>query len=543
MLKPLILVTEKENERLEALKAYDLLDSEAESTFDSLTNLAAIACEVPICLISLVDKNRQWFKSAHGLSSRETPRDISFCGHAINQTEIFCIEDARADDRFKDNPLVTGDPNIVFYAGKPLIDVNGFALGTLCVIDTKPRSLSSKQMEQLSLLADQVVYLIHSRSVLKKKNEAYSLLAKLSENLPGFIYTYQLFPDGKSCFPFSSKLIEEIYEVTSEEVRRDASKVFTRIHPDDYQNVAHSINISAKEMTRWSCDYRVVLPTLGEKWVRGNANPEKSGDGSILWHGFISDITELKKQDEVINHTFKMASLGEMAAGIAHEINNPLTIIKGASQQIVSHLKKETFDKEKILKHAEKIDLTTERISKIVKGLKFFSNEKRVDQFKNETIMGIIEDTISLCSEKFKNNDVVFNLKCPINAGQLSVECHSVEISQVLINLLNNAYDAIEFFEEKWIELEIQDNSESVVISVTDCGHGIKPEDISKILTPFYSTKDVGKGTGLGLSISHKIIESHNGKFWVDSSCKNTKFVFEIPKFHDTPLYSIKNSA
>ena len=541
MIKPKIPLNEKE--RLAALKSYDLLDTASENTFDSLTKLAAMVCDVPVSLISLVDQDRQWFKSKFGLGASETPREVSFCGHAINQTETFYVEDATKDDRFKDNPLVVGNPNVIFYAGTPLIDDKGLAIGTLCVIDNKPRSLSSHQLEQLKIIGDQAIYLIQSRVAMKKKEEALSLLTKLAENLPGFIYTYQLFSDGSSCFPFSSNLIEEIFEVTSEELKVDSSKFFSRIHPDDIQNVANSIRESAITMTKCSCDYRVVLPTLGEKWIRGNANPEKALDGSILWHGFISDITELKKQEDIINHTLKMASLGEMAAGIAHEINNPLTIIKGTSQQISTSLKRDIFEKEKFIRYAEKIETTTDRIAKIIRGLKFFSNEKKMDNFQKESIFNIVEDTISLCSEKFKINNIDFKFKYSEDSAHLLVECHAVEISQVLLNLLNNAFDAIEIFDEKWIELEILNHSDVVTISIMDCGNGIDKEEVAKILTPFYTTKAVGKGTGLGLSISHRIIENHKGKLWIDETCPNTKFVVEIPKIHENHENSLQTSA
>jgi signal transduction histidine kinase len=533
MIKPAIPLNEKE--RLQALKSYEILDTETENIFDAVTKLAASICDVPISLISLIDENRQWFKSRHGLSATETSRDLSFCGHAINQDEIFYVEDATKDDRFKENPLVTGNPNVVFYAGKPLTDKQGFTIGTLCVIDTKPRKLSALQLEQLKLLGEQAIHLIQSRIELKKKDEAYSLLTKLSDNLPGFIYTFQIFSDGRSCFPYSSHFIQEVYELTSEEVRSDASIAFSRVHPEDVVNVIKTINFSARTMTRWSCDFRTVLPTRGERWLRGSANPEKAADGSILWHGYMSDITELKNQEDVINYSSKMATLGEMASGIAHEINNPLAIIKTASQLITASIERHDFNEEKLVRNMDKINQTTDRISKIIKGLKFFSGTIQDDQFKNELIFNIIEDTISLCSEKFKINNIDLILKFSPNINSILVECRAVDISQVLLNLLNNAYDAIELFDKKWVEVEIKNHNDSIIITVMDCGNGIKKEDLSKILTPFYTTKKAGKGTGLGLSISQRIVESHKGKMRVDHECKNTKFIIEIPKIHASP--------
>ena len=128
-----------ECERLAALEKTELLDTASEARFDRLTRLASNALGTEIALVSLIDKNRQWFKSKHGIEQSETPRDMAFCHHAIKQSDVMVVKDAAADDRFKNNPLVTGDPNIAFYAGAPLITRDGHALGTLCVIDSKPR--------------------------------------------------------------------------------------------------------------------------------------------------------------------------------------------------------------------------------------------------------------------------------------------------------------------------------------------------------------------------------------------------------------------
>jgi len=175
-----------EKERLNTLSNYFILDSLPEVQFDRLTELASIICEVPISLISLVDEERQWFKSKVGLEAKETPRSISFCQHAILDTKIFEVEDATKDERFKDNPLVKGDPNIRFYAGSPLIDPNGHALGTLCIIDTKPRTLTKEQYNALDLLAKEVVQQIVSRRE-KMDMVSYSNLIHISKDLIALI--------------------------------------------------------------------------------------------------------------------------------------------------------------------------------------------------------------------------------------------------------------------------------------------------------------------------------------------------------------------
>jgi GAF domain-containing protein len=146
-----------EKKRLQVLWQYDVLDTVPEEMFDDLTELAARICEAPIALISLVDENRQWFKSKVGVTVNETSRDISFCAHAIEQDGLFIIPDATKDKRFAHNPLVTSDPKIRFYAGAPLVTPDGHALGTLCVIDKVPRELRPEQQQALRVLARHVM--------------------------------------------------------------------------------------------------------------------------------------------------------------------------------------------------------------------------------------------------------------------------------------------------------------------------------------------------------------------------------------------------
>ncbi|WP_366944296.1 GAF domain-containing sensor histidine kinase [uncultured Aquimarina sp.] len=175
-----------EDFRIEALHSLDILDTEPENEFDEITTLAAYLCDTEIALISLVDSDREWFKSAHNFNTKEIHRDHSFCAHSILQPETpLIITDARKDSRFKDNPY-TLNGTIIFYAGVPLIDKNGFALGTLCVIDSKPKELTNKQLEALKSLAHQVVILFELNKKNKDLEKIENKLRKRNESLKDF---------------------------------------------------------------------------------------------------------------------------------------------------------------------------------------------------------------------------------------------------------------------------------------------------------------------------------------------------------------------
>lgn len=181
---------DNEKRRLEVLWQYEVLDTIPEAVFDDLTELAASICEAPIGLISLVDEKRQWFKSKIGTTLKETSRDVSFCGHAIQQSDLFIVPDAMQDKRFAHNPLVTSEPKIRFYAGAPLITADGYALGTLCVIDKVPRELRPEQKHALRTLARHVVSQLELRrrsrelhEVQEQNHRALDELARLKTDL------------------------------------------------------------------------------------------------------------------------------------------------------------------------------------------------------------------------------------------------------------------------------------------------------------------------------------------------------------------------
>ena len=221
-------IPNNEEERLKVLKKYSILDSLPEEEYDAITKIASSICDTPIALVSIIDEKRQWFKSNHGMETKETHRDLAFCAHSIlNPNEIFEVEDATKDERFFDNPLTIGAPNVIFYAGAPLNTSEGYPLGTLCVIDNKPKKLNDTQKEALNLLANQVVRLFELRKSNAKLKSANKDIVKLNDRLNNF--AFRLTHDLKSPINNINFLIDVLKE--------DHFELFKETQAENYFNL------------------------------------------------------------------------------------------------------------------------------------------------------------------------------------------------------------------------------------------------------------------------------------------------------------------
>lgn len=237
----------------------------------------------------------------------------------------------------------------------------------------------------------------------------------------------------------------------------------------------------------------------------------------------------LAEQQKLLAHSAKMSALGEMAGGIAHEINSPLAIITVRSNVLARLSQRGGLTPELVAREADLMAKTAMRIGDIIKGLRAFAREGSHDAFELASVKSMIEDALVLCQTRFKNRDVVLDVGDV--SDDLLAQCRPVQITQVILNLLSNAFDAVvEAPGERWVKVAIEPRETCIEISVTDSGHGIAPEIQQKIMQPFFTTKEVGKGTGLGLSISKGIAESHRGSLELDTQSPHTRFVLRLPR-------------
>lgn len=286
-------------------------------------------------------------------------------------------------------------------------------------------------------------------------------------------------------------------------------------------------------------DYPMVIKTSGPKlsYLEVTASPIMSQTEPRKVEFVLvttRDVSELKKAQEVIEHqklqtlaNSKLTALGEMAAGIAHEINNPLTIILGRvdhMQKLVSSGRSSTLE---LTQSLEKISKTTLRISKIVKSMKSLSRESESDDFAETNIKAVLDDIVTVSNDHFRKNEIELTLNIDPN---LVIECNSGLVSQVFMNLMSNSIDAIKNQSgDRWIHLDAFTQGAVVTISFSDSGPGIPAHIQEKIMLPFFTTKEAGKGTGVGLSLCRTIISNHKGNFYILKDAPTTTFRIELP--------------
>lgn len=226
--------------------------------------------------------------------------------------------------------------------------------------------------------------------------------------------------------------------------------------------------------------------------------------------------------------TEKMASLGELAAGIAHELGTPLAAVQGRVELLAIQTGSTQIDADRVRDVAGIIQELTERMGRIIRGMRTFARDASSDPFRPTSPARVIREVLEFSADHLRKLNI--DVRAENLDGGVEILCREAQISQVLVNLIGNATDAIAGLPERWIELDLQKVGDAVQISVTDSGGGI-PEDIRhRLMDPFFTTKEAGKGTGLGLSISQGIIESHSGSLWIDADCPNTRFVFSLPQ-------------
>jgi GAF domain-containing protein len=325
-----------DKDRLRALAEYEVLDSLPEKEFDDIVELASAICGTPISAISLLDLDRQWFKSQIGLDVSETPIEQSFCRYAVNDPDgVMVISDSTKDDRFKNNPLTLGDPNIRFYAGAPLITSDGVPLGALCVIDSKPRQFNDQEKRMLQVLAKRVMRLLDLRKEnLHQRKHISATEDQLAVTLDRLIEAQNIAKVGNwewNMVTGSVYWSPQIYALMSTEEKPatvvDSHAWERLIHPEDLATVQHTVDILLHDHKPTVAEYRIISEGK-EVWVLGKSYVSIDSNQKVeRVYGTVQDITDIKSAEK--QHAQYIAMLEKMLFDVSHMIRKPLTTLMG----------------------------------------------------------------------------------------------------------------------------------------------------------------------------------------------------------------------
>ena len=311
-----------ESDRLSALRSYGILDTEPEQAFDDIVQLAARICDAPIAVVNLIDRGRQWFKAETGLGVRETPLDTSFCAHALLQEDGLVVPDATKDSRFECNPLVTRESGLRFYAGRLLKSTDGYALGTLCVLDTRirPEGLTEFQTETLDVLARQVMAQLELRRAIREREEGVAALAvsegkfrAIADSMPQMVWS--TLPNG-----FHDYYNARWYEFTGVPAgSTDGEGWNDMFHPDDQERAREVWSHSLETGDPYEIEYRLRRSDGVYRWALGRATPIRNEDGEITrWFGTCTDIEDLKRSQ---------SSKDLLSQELSHRIKNIFAVV------------------------------------------------------------------------------------------------------------------------------------------------------------------------------------------------------------------------
>ncbi|HNR35242.1 MAG TPA: PAS domain S-box protein [Candidatus Hydrogenedentes bacterium] len=310
------------------------------------------------------------------------------------------------------------------------------------------------------------------------------------------------------------------------------------IHPDFKEELEKLFREAVRGNAPNGYECKIIDPEGKERWIFLSSAIIADEEGKpVAVEGVVRNISEeriaqrlIEEQRAKLVESQKMSILGEMAANIAHEINNPLAIVSGSAEQIRKAVQQGLLTQEMSDRLSDAIMRNATRIQTIIKGLRNFTRDGEEDPFHETAVRTIVEDTESVCRERFVSYDVHFQVE-PVSET-LCIECRPTQIMEVLVNLLSNALHAVEESAERWVSLAVRDLGGDIEIVVADSGPGIPPDIERSLFERFGTTKEFGKGTGLGLSISKRIVQSHGGSLSYDRSSGHTRFTVRLPKVH-----------
>jgi PAS domain S-box-containing protein len=415
--------------------------------------------------------------------------------------------------------------------------------------DAKSGPIAQKKLTALRAFAELIELASASFDLSQDVQTQQLHLASLQEEMEELELFYRQYSEAISqCFWVIDTNLERVV-LTSENFERvwgakrsilddGLTGFMASVYPDDRDRVLSAFHIALG--TTLNTELRVidVQGELRWMWLRSFPTCEVTADGGPAKLVMIADdVTEKKQHEEVLRNRearivdyAKNLAVSNLATGVAHEINNPLTVIVGKASELKRLATNQNLDSPTAQKLADKIESMAVRISKIILSLKALARQDSEPQMHPSSFKHLLKDLADLTTEKFKHAGI--SLILPDIKNDFTIEMNPTLISQLLLNLIDNAFDAVSNQKSPWVQLEYTEDQESLFVSVTDSGNGIPIKIRNQIFDPFFTTKDPGKGTGLGLSLAFSIAAHHGGSLRLDHLSPHTRFVLQIRKKH-----------
>ena len=531
--------TDVEAARLATLAAYDILDTPAEAGFDDIVHLASQACDTSVALVSFVSFDRQWFKASVGFGASETTLDRSVCAHVVKEGRLLVFPDLTQDARTRDNPLVTGEPHIRFYAGAPLTAPSGEVLGALCVIDNKTRAagLTERQSSMLLALARQVMSQMELRRLLRVNGAQADALAALNASLERQVAdrtrersrTWEISPDmlgiltPDGLFEASNPAWKTTLGWSEETIR--TTKFFDFVHPDDLARThdAWGVVNEGRPILRFENRYRHEAG--GWRRLSWMVSPE--GDKFYCTARDVTVETEqadaLRAAEDSLRQSQKMEAVGQLTGGLAHDFNNLLMGISGSLELLRSRIVQGRFDD--VGRYASAAQGAVERAAALTHRLLAFSRRQTLTP-KPVDMNRLIADMEELLRRTI-GPPIALEVVGAI--GLWSTLADGNQLENALLNLCINARDAMpdggrltietanKWLDDRAAKERDLPSGQYVSLCVTDTGTGMTPDVAARAFDPFFTTKPMGSGTGLGLSMIYGFARQSGGQVRVYS--------------------------
>jgi len=516
-----------ERQRIQALRRYAILDTLPEAGFDRITRLVAKLLKVPIATVTLIDENRQWFKSSYGLEARETSRELSFCAHAILHDEMMVVPDATRDARFTDNALVTGDPRIRFYAGTPLQSADGFNLGTLCAIDTLPRQLTGEEREILRDLAAIVTDELELRLALRERSQQAAAIFHLNS---GVLVTDPNLPD--SPIVFANPGFHEMTGYPADKIIGRNCRLLQGPETDKGTIARMREAIAARRNFQGEIlNYRKDGTPF---WNELTISPVFDSAGQLInFVGLQTDVTERKRSSDLLLQNFEKlkeleALRDNLTHMIVHDLRSPLTAVIG-SIDLLQTLSAAKLNPQE-LRFVKIAGRSAANLQEMITSL-LDVNRLEAGQMPLNMQQVDLREIITTATEPFLSLIGTRSLVRDLPALPVEVRCDAELVQRVVTNLVSNA---IKFTpKEGEIRVAITSEEDQVKVSVTNTGPGIPAEYHARIFEKFGQVegRTHRHSTGLGLTFCKLAIEAQGGAIGLESiQDKETTFWFVIPR-------------